>query len=135
MDLLTPYAHTFLFAVYRAYAKSNGQWAARSVILGFFVAPIEALPEISVTDVVSSHSTHIETINWLVIDYEHMTVLHPRTRHLHGHLLPISSRQQLLRPSDMRIHRAVPRLAMGVFLAQHIFGCRFCFSLFSYGRN
>lgn len=45
-----------LFAIYRAYAKSNGQWAARSVILGFFVAPIEALPEISVTDVVSSHS-------------------------------------------------------------------------------
>ena len=38
----------------RPYAKNNGQWIARSVLLGFFGAPIEALPEVSMTDVVSS---------------------------------------------------------------------------------
>lgn len=32
--------------------KSNGEWLARSVIMGFFLAPIEALPEVTVTDVV-----------------------------------------------------------------------------------
>lgn len=36
-----------------AHVKSNGEWLARSVIAGFLAAPIEALPEISVTDVVS----------------------------------------------------------------------------------
>ena len=41
MVLQSPYIHT------------NGQWAARSVIAGFFTAPIEALPEVTVTDVVS----------------------------------------------------------------------------------
>lgn len=35
------------------YIHSSGQWAARSILAGFFVAPIEALPEVSVTDVVS----------------------------------------------------------------------------------
>lgn len=35
------------------YIHSNGQWAARSVVAGFFVAPVEALPEVTVTDVVS----------------------------------------------------------------------------------
>lgn len=34
------------------YANTNGQWIARNVIQGFFTAPIEALPEITVTDVV-----------------------------------------------------------------------------------
>ncbi|EYE95984.1 putative MFS transporter [Aspergillus ruber CBS 135680] len=34
---------------------SNGQWAARSILAGFFVAPIEALPEVSVTDVYFTH--------------------------------------------------------------------------------
>lgn len=34
------------------YIHSNGQWAARSVIAGFFTAPIEALPEVTVTDAV-----------------------------------------------------------------------------------
>jgi hypothetical protein len=36
------------------YASGSGQWIARNVVGGFFMAPIEALPEISVQDVVSS---------------------------------------------------------------------------------
>ncbi|KAJ9296688.1 hypothetical protein DTO271G3_4887 [Paecilomyces variotii] len=37
------------------YAHKNGQWIARNIILGFFEAPIEALPEVSVTDVYFTH--------------------------------------------------------------------------------
>ncbi|GLI80511.1 hypothetical protein PoHVEF18_008866 [Penicillium ochrochloron] len=37
------------------YANTQGQWIARNVISGFFTAPIEALPEISVTDVYFTH--------------------------------------------------------------------------------
>ncbi|KAJ5591806.1 uncharacterized protein N7459_002175 [Penicillium hispanicum] len=37
------------------YAKTNGQWIARNVLNGFFTAPIEALPEITVTDVYFTH--------------------------------------------------------------------------------
>lgn len=39
--------------IFSPYANTQGQWIARNVISGFFTAPIEALPEISVTDVVS----------------------------------------------------------------------------------
>jgi len=35
------------------HVRSNGEWLGRSVVFGFFIAPIEALPETSVTDVVS----------------------------------------------------------------------------------
>jgi hypothetical protein len=35
-----------------AYVKSDGEWLARSIVQGFFLAPIESLPEVSVTDVV-----------------------------------------------------------------------------------
>ncbi|KAJ4323290.1 hypothetical protein N0V84_004420 [Fusarium piperis] len=38
-----------------AYVKSNGEWLARCIIQGFFIAPIEALPEISVTDIYFTH--------------------------------------------------------------------------------
>ncbi|KKK24331.1 MFS transporter [Aspergillus ochraceoroseus] len=41
--------------VWGPYVSSNGEWIARSVISGFFAAPIEALPEISVTDVYFTH--------------------------------------------------------------------------------
>ncbi|KAI8716441.1 hypothetical protein NCS52_00938000 [Fusarium sp. LHS14.1] len=34
---------------------TNGQWLGRSILTGFFIAPIEALPEISVTDVYFTH--------------------------------------------------------------------------------
>ncbi|KAJ5291086.1 hypothetical protein N7478_000337 [Penicillium angulare] len=37
------------------YAKTQGQWIARCVLQGFFTAPIEALPEITVTDVYFTH--------------------------------------------------------------------------------
>ncbi|KAL3448953.1 MFS general substrate transporter [Aspergillus insuetus] len=37
------------------YVRSNGEWIARSIITGFFLAPIEALPEVSVTDVYFTH--------------------------------------------------------------------------------
>lgn len=36
------------------YARSDGMWIAKNIVNGFFAAPIEALPEISVTDVVWS---------------------------------------------------------------------------------
>ncbi|KAL5362604.1 MFS general substrate transporter [Aspergillus floccosus] len=34
---------------------SNGEWIGRSILCGFFIAPIEALPEVSVTDVYFTH--------------------------------------------------------------------------------
>ncbi|KAF4339530.1 major facilitator superfamily transporter [Fusarium beomiforme] len=37
------------------YVTSNGEWIGRSIICGFFIAPIEALPEVSVTDVYFTH--------------------------------------------------------------------------------
>ncbi|KIW17823.1 hypothetical protein PV08_05018 [Exophiala spinifera] len=37
------------------YVKSNGEWIARCILMGFFIAPIEALPEISVTDIYFTH--------------------------------------------------------------------------------
>ncbi|KAJ9634711.1 hypothetical protein H2204_006160 [Knufia peltigerae] len=37
------------------YARSNGAWIAKNIVNGFFAAPIEALPEISVTDVYFTH--------------------------------------------------------------------------------
>ena len=40
---------------YSAYVKSNGEWIARCIVMGFFTAPVEALPEISVTDVYFTH--------------------------------------------------------------------------------
>ncbi|KAL4902562.1 hypothetical protein BDW74DRAFT_169459 [Aspergillus multicolor] len=42
-------------SVWGPYVKSNGEWIARSVVTGFFLAPIEALPEVSVTDVYFTH--------------------------------------------------------------------------------
>lgn len=36
-----------------SYVKSDGEWLAKCIIQGFFISPIEALPEISVTDIVS----------------------------------------------------------------------------------
>ncbi|KAF1935410.1 MFS general substrate transporter [Clathrospora elynae] len=42
-------------SIWSAYVKSNGEWIARCIVMGFFVAPVEALPEISVTDVYYTH--------------------------------------------------------------------------------
>ncbi|CAI4215976.1 unnamed protein product [Parascedosporium putredinis] len=38
-------------SVWSAYVKSNGEWIAKCIIQGFLLAPIEALPEISITDI------------------------------------------------------------------------------------
>ncbi|EXJ85681.1 serine/threonine kinase 16 [Capronia coronata CBS 617.96] len=48
-------------SVWGAYVKSNGEWIAKCILQGFFIAPIEALPEISVTDVYFTHQrgTHM----------------------------------------------------------------------------
>ena len=44
--------HKLTSFLYRPYAPTNGQWIARNILSGFFTAPVEALPEITVTDVV-----------------------------------------------------------------------------------
>ncbi|CAH0036979.1 unnamed protein product [Clonostachys rhizophaga] len=35
--------------------RSDGEWIAKSILQGFFISPIEALPEISVTDIYFTH--------------------------------------------------------------------------------
>jgi MFS family permease len=42
-------------SIWSAYVKSNGEWIARCLVMGFFIAPIEALPEISVMDLYFTH--------------------------------------------------------------------------------
>ncbi|KAK2604790.1 hypothetical protein N8I77_007690 [Diaporthe amygdali] len=42
-------------SVWSPYAKGNGQWIARNIMIGFFAAPIEALPETSITDLYFAH--------------------------------------------------------------------------------
>ncbi|KAG7405162.1 putative MFS-type transporter [Fusarium oxysporum f. sp. rapae] len=42
-------------SVWSAYVSSNGEWIAKCIIHGFFIAPIEALPEISITDIYFTH--------------------------------------------------------------------------------
>ncbi|KAH6970245.1 major facilitator superfamily domain-containing protein [Fusarium avenaceum] len=41
--------------IWSAYVKSDGEWLAKCIIQGFFISPIEALPEISVTDIYFTH--------------------------------------------------------------------------------
>ncbi|KAK4682680.1 hypothetical protein QC764_0021690 [Podospora pseudoanserina] len=41
--------------VWTAYSKSGGEWFAHRIIIGFFCAPIEALPEVSIPDVFFAH--------------------------------------------------------------------------------
>jgi MFS family permease len=41
--------------IWSPYTKGNGQWIAKNILGGFFAAPIEALPELSVTDVYFAH--------------------------------------------------------------------------------
>ncbi|KAK5133040.1 hypothetical protein LTR08_008245 [Meristemomyces frigidus] len=48
-------AATMALTVWGPYAKGNSQWIAKNVLGGFFAAPIEALPEISVYDVFYQH--------------------------------------------------------------------------------
>lgn len=44
------------FTMWGPYAEGNGQWIAKNILQGFFAAPIEALPEVSVADVFVSCS-------------------------------------------------------------------------------
>lgn len=37
------------------YCKTNGEWIARSVLLGFFGGPYDALPEVSIADIYFTH--------------------------------------------------------------------------------
>ncbi|GFF73772.1 hypothetical protein IFM60648_04022 [Aspergillus lentulus] len=46
---------TLATLVWGPYVRSNGEWIGRSILSGFFVAPIEALPEVTVTDVYFTH--------------------------------------------------------------------------------
>ncbi|KAF3393696.1 hypothetical protein DPV78_009718 [Talaromyces pinophilus] len=41
--------------VWSSYVRSNGEWIANRILMGFVIAPIEALPEITVTDVFFTH--------------------------------------------------------------------------------
>ncbi|KXJ87153.1 major facilitator superfamily domain-containing protein [Microdochium bolleyi] len=42
-------------SIWGAHVTSNGEWLAKCILQGFFVSPIEALPEISVTDIYFTH--------------------------------------------------------------------------------
>ncbi|CAH0046919.1 unnamed protein product [Clonostachys solani] len=42
-------------SIWGAHIKSDGEWIAKSILQGFFISPIEALPEISVTDIYFTH--------------------------------------------------------------------------------
>lgn len=46
---------TLALTMWGPYAGSNGQWIAKNVLGGFFGAPIEALPEVTVADVFFAH--------------------------------------------------------------------------------
>ena len=48
-------AAVLAFTMWGPYATTNGQWIAKNILGGFFSAPIEALPEISVSDVYFTH--------------------------------------------------------------------------------
>lgn len=46
---------TMCFTIWGPYARGQGQWIAKNILGGFFASPIEALPEISVSDVFFAH--------------------------------------------------------------------------------
>ncbi|CAI6091727.1 unnamed protein product [Clonostachys chloroleuca] len=51
----SPLGYKCLETVSSAYITSNGQWIAKCILQGFFIAPIEALPEIAITDIYFTH--------------------------------------------------------------------------------
>lgn len=55
-------------SVWSPYAKGNGQWIARNILIGFFAAPIEALPETSITDLYFAHErgTYLAWYAWFL---------------------------------------------------------------------
>ena len=42
-------------SLWSPYVKSNGEWVARSILLGFFGGPYDALPEVSIADIYFTH--------------------------------------------------------------------------------
>lgn len=48
-------AATVPLMVWTAYSRSAGEWYAHRILAGFFVAPIESLPEISIPDLFFAH--------------------------------------------------------------------------------
>lgn len=42
-------------SVWAVYVRNSGEWYARSILFGFFAAPVEALPEASVADLYFVH--------------------------------------------------------------------------------
>ncbi|PSR75284.1 major facilitator superfamily domain-containing protein [Coniella lustricola] len=55
-------------SVWSPYAKGEGQWIARNIVIGFFAAPIEALPETSITDLYFAHErgTYMAWYAWFL---------------------------------------------------------------------
>ncbi|CAK7199693.1 hypothetical protein SEUCBS139899_002376 [Sporothrix eucalyptigena] len=55
LTYLLSMAGSAAFLVWAPYVKGNGQWIAVNVLSGFFNAPVEALPEITVADLYFTH--------------------------------------------------------------------------------
>lgn len=55
-------------SVWSPYAKGEGQWIARNIVIGFVAAPIEALPETSITDLYFAHErgTYLGWYAWFL---------------------------------------------------------------------
>lgn len=60
--------------IWAPYTTTNGQWIANKVLQGLVGAPIESLCEISVSDIVSSHSY---SILFTSIQVDALSVLYP----------------------------------------------------------
>ncbi|EFZ02997.2 MFS transporter [Metarhizium robertsii] len=55
-------------SIWSPYASGNGQWIARNIVTGFVAAPIEALPETSITDIYFTHErgTYMGWYAWVL---------------------------------------------------------------------
>ncbi|KAL7802259.1 major facilitator superfamily domain-containing protein [Trichoderma aethiopicum] len=55
-------------SVWSPFAKGQGQWIARNIVAGFVAAPIEALPETSITDIYFAHErgTYMGWYAWIL---------------------------------------------------------------------
>ncbi|GAO15634.1 uncharacterized protein UV8b_04815 [Ustilaginoidea virens] len=55
-------------SIWSPYASGNGQWIARNLVTGFVAAPIEALPETSITDIYFTHErgTYMGWYAWVL---------------------------------------------------------------------
>lgn len=83
-------------ALWGPYARGNGVWIARNVLGGFLAAPIEALPEISVTDVVCCPLCASPRPVLMSVE-----VFSASTRQIHRNICILPRREQLFRSSDL----------------------------------